>query len=302
MVNTVNCYMSMLRMMMKLAGLQPKEVEIEEGTIIHFWVNNNNNNNKKPPIILIQGFIGDGILTWQFQILSLKKNYPLYIPDLLFFGGSHTNKNERSTKFQADCIAKGLRKLGVEEKCVVVGFSYGGFVGFQMAEYYPDLVSSMVVSGSVLALSESISNKSLKRIGFSSWADYLMPTTVDGVKKLLEIGSYSLPWFPNFFYNHFLETMFNNRKERVELLEALVVKDEDVTNHQFQQRINLLWGAEEKIFNLEDANNLKKRLGDETELQLINKAGHLALLERPCAFSTSLKNMLASMNTKHKSS
>uniref|UniRef100_A0A803LP69 AB hydrolase-1 domain-containing protein n=1 Tax=Chenopodium quinoa TaxID=63459 RepID=A0A803LP69_CHEQI len=195
---------------------------------------------------------------------------------------------------QADCFAKGLRKLGVE-KCVVVGLSYGGFVGFQMAEHYPDLVDSMVVTGSVLALSESISSKALERIGFNSWPEYLMPNSVEGVKVLLDKASYSFPWMPKVFFKHIFEVMFGNRKERVAILEALVVKDEHVTNHQFRQRIHLLWGNDDKIFNMEVANNLKERLGAETNLQVLKKAGHLAPLERPCAFNKCLKKLLDSL-------
>ncbi|XP_010690865.2 uncharacterized protein LOC104904342 [Beta vulgaris subsp. vulgaris] len=263
MVNIVSCYISMLHKTMKLAGMQPKEIEIKPGTIIHFWVNKTNINTrkktkKKPPIVLIHGFAGNGILSWQFQVFSLRKKYSLYIPDLLFFGNSYTNESNRSTRFQADCFALGLRKLGVEEKCMVIGFSYGGFVGFEMAEHHPELVDSLVVCSSTLALSESISSKALERIGFCSWKDYLMPNSVEGVKVFLRIGSYRLPWLPNFFYKHCLEIMFSNRKERVELLEALVVKDEDVTSHQFHQRIHLLWGNEDKIFTLEVANSLNE--------------------------------------------
>ncbi|XP_021738625.1 uncharacterized protein LOC110705100 [Chenopodium quinoa] len=306
MVNTVSCYMSILHKMMKLVGMQSKDVEIDQGTVIHFWVNNNNDDNdednnnnnpkkKHPPLVLIHGFAGDGILTWQFQVLALRKKYDLYIPDLLFFGGSYTTSDTKITpRFQADCFAKGLRKLGVE-KCVVVGLSYGGFVGFQMAEHYPDLVDSMVVTGSVLALSESISSKALERIGFNSWPEYLMPNSVEGVKVLLDKASYSFPWMPKVFFKHIFEVMFGNRKERVAILEALVVKDEHVTNHQFRQRIHLLWGNDDKIFNMEVANNLKERLGAETNLQVLKKAGHLAPLERPCAFNKCLKKLLDSL-------
>lgn len=298
MVNIVSCYVSMLQKVMKLAGMQPKEVEIEPGTVIHFWVDKNTTNKekkKKPPVVLIHGFAGDGLLTWQFQILALRKKYSLFVPDLLFFGGSYTtNKTDRTPRFQADCLATGLRKLGVQEKCVVVGFSYGGFVGFQMAEHHPELVDSVVVSGSVITLSETISTKSLEKIGYSSWPELLMPNSVEGVKTLLDIGSHSFPWMPKVFYKHALQVMFGNRKERVELLEALLVKDEDVTNHRFQQRIHLLWGNEDKIFNPEVANSLKEKLGGKTELQVLKKAGHLALLERPRAFNKCLKKMLDS--------
>ena len=58
----------MLHKLMKSIGMHPIDVEIEPGTVIHFWVNNNkekNNKNKdgrkkkKPSLVLIQGFAGN---------------------------------------------------------------------------------------------------------------------------------------------------------------------------------------------------------------------------------------------------
>ena len=154
--------------------------------------------------MFIRGFGLDGILTWHFQALAVAKDYSVYVPDLVFFGGSITDKTDRSVKFQAECMSKGLRKLGVE-KCTLVGLSYGGMVSFKMAEMYPDLVESMVVSCSVMALTESISNAGLERIGFSSWADYLLPVSVKGVETLLQVASYKLPKLPNCIYKDIFE-------------------------------------------------------------------------------------------------
>ncbi|KAE8670675.1 hypothetical protein F3Y22_tig00112114pilonHSYRG00140 [Hibiscus syriacus] len=64
---------------------------------------------------------------------------------------------------------------------------YGGLVGFKMAEVYPELVESMVVTCSVIALTELISRA--YHLGFKSWADYLLPDSVKGVEtpfKLLQ--------------------------------------------------------------------------------------------------------------------
>ncbi|KAL9231646.1 hypothetical protein vseg_006845 [Gypsophila vaccaria] len=286
----------MLHKLMKLSGMKSKEVEIEPETKMHFWVPTKPNN-EKPNVVLVHGFAGDGILTWQFQVLFLRKKYNVYVPDLLFFGKSYTRKKERSTKFQANCLAFGLKILGLEKNCTVVGFSYGGMVSFQLAEHHPELVGSMVILDSVLAETESISRKALSRIGFTSWVDYMIPNTTEGVKVLLDYCSYenNFPKFPNFFYKHYLEVMFDNRKEKMELLEALVAKDEDVTTHQFQQVIYLVWGNEDKIFDMEVANTLKERLGGKTKLLIVEKAGHLALLERPFVFNRRLKEALDSL-------
>ncbi|KAK9667380.1 hypothetical protein RND81_14G252000 [Saponaria officinalis] len=296
MVNIVTCYRKMLHKVMKLAGMKSIEVEIDHETKIHFWVPSKPKNSN-PNIVLLHGFAGDGILTWQFQVLTLRKKYNVYVPDFLFFGKSYTSKFERSAKFQANCLAFGLKSLGLE-KCIVVGFSYGGMVSFQLAEHHPELVGSVIITDSVLGLTESISRKGLAQIGFTSWADFLIPNTSEGVKVLLDYSSYknNFPWFPRFVYQHYLEVMFNNRKERFELLDALVIKDEDVvTNHQFQQVIHLIWGNQDKIFDMEVANNLKERLGGKTRLLIVEDAGHLAMLERPSIFNRRLKEILDSL-------
>ncbi|KAM1151816.1 hypothetical protein EV1_034158 [Malus domestica] len=54
------------------------------------------NQKSKPAVLFIHGFALDGITTWQFQVLSLAKDYTVYVPDLLFFGGSTTDKLDRS--------------------------------------------------------------------------------------------------------------------------------------------------------------------------------------------------------------
>ena len=88
--------------------------------------------------MLVHGFGLDGILTWKFQVLALSKEYAVRAR----LGESITDKKEA---FQAECTAKGLRKLGVE-KCALVGLCYGGIVCFKTAEMFPDLVESIVVS------------------------------------------------------------------------------------------------------------------------------------------------------------
>ncbi|KAA8536098.1 hypothetical protein F0562_028576 [Nyssa sinensis] len=305
MVNVFSILTPLLHVLMSLAGVRRQTVEIEPGTAMNFWVPNETiKTNKdhsqkkqklnKPVVVLVHGFAVDGILTWFFQVLALTGKYAVYVPDLLFFGGSVTTSAERSSAFQAECLAKGLRKLGVE-RCTLVGFSLGGMVGFKMAKFYPDLVESMVVSGSVVEFTQSVSDALLKNIGFSRWSDYLMPDSAEGVKVLLSIASHKLPWLPDFFFRDFLQVMFSNRKERAELLEALVISDKDSTIPKYTQRIHLLWGENDKIFNLEVAHNLKERLGRETTLQYIEKAGHLSPLERPCMYNRHLKKILASL-------
>ncbi|KAL9354402.1 hypothetical protein Peur_052372 [Populus x canadensis] len=296
MVNTLSLYKPLLHGLMKVAGMRRQVVEIESGTVINFWVPSDETTAKrKSAVVFLHGFGFDGILTWQFQVLALANKYAVYVPDFLFFGDSITDKSERSPAFQAECMAKGLRKLGVE-KCTLVGLSYGGMVGFKMAEMYPNLVDSMVITCSVMALTKSISRAGLQRIGFSSWAEYLIPETVKGVKTLLDVAFYKLPWMPNFIYKDILEDMcFDHRKERHELLEELIVEDKNFTAPHFTQRIHLLWGGDDIIFDMKECRNLIDLLQGKATLHCIERAGHLVELERPFVYNRQLKKILASL-------
>ncbi|TKY55823.1 Epoxide hydrolase 4 [Spatholobus suberectus] len=307
MVNLVAAQRPLLHGLMKMAGIRPYTVEIEPGTVMSFWVPSETitkpkkkdekpkivSKPSKPTVVLVHGFASEGIVTWQFQVGALAKKYSVYVPDLLFFGGSTTDKPDRSPKFQAECLVTGLRKLGVE-RCVVVGFSYGGMVAFKMAEMYPEMVQALVISGSILAMTDSLSVASLQELGFSSSSELLLPTSVKGLKALLSVAAHKKLWFPDRLHKDFLEVMFTNRKERSELLEGLVISNRDITIPNFPQRIHLLWGENDQIFKLELAQNMKQQLGDGTTFHGIKKAGHLVHLERPCVYNRCLKQSIAS--------
>ncbi|XP_022880727.1 uncharacterized protein LOC111397995 [Olea europaea var. sylvestris] len=112
----------------------------------------------------------------------------------------------------------------------------------------------------------------------------IRPHTVE-----IEPGTVMSIWVPS-------EVMFNNRKERGELLEGLVVNNKDTTIPNFSQRIHLLWGGNDQIFKLELAQKMKEQLGDKATVEGIEKAGHLVHLERPCVYNSCLNNFLASFH------
>ncbi|XP_043711456.1 putative aminoacrylate hydrolase RutD isoform X2 [Telopea speciosissima] len=303
MVNLVAAQKPLLHGLMKMAGLRPQMVEIEPGTTMSFWVPSETikkakkkRKAKKPVVVLVHGFAAEGIVTWQFQVGSLTGKYAIYIPDLLFFGGSISNRTERSPEFQTECLVKGLKKLGVDT-CTVVGFSYGGMVGFKMAELHPDMVKYLVVSGTNPALSDSLSDETMNRLGISSSSDLLLPTSIKGLKALLKVAMHKKLWFPDCLFKDYLEVMFNNRKERGELLENLDNTKKNITIPNLTQKVHLLWGEEDHIFNMEIAQSLKGQLGDNATLQSIKKGGHLVHLERPCVYNRLLKAILASLHT-----
>ncbi|KAL4279106.1 hypothetical protein GQ457_03G002650 [Hibiscus cannabinus] len=298
-MSLLKIYRFFLYGLLKLVGLCPRKIEIESGTVVNVW--GPTGATKKPALVFIHGLGFDGVLTWQFQVFAFVKDYAVYVPDLVFFGGSITDKAGRSAAFQAECMARALRELGVE-RCTVVGLSYGGMVSFKMAEMYPELVESMVVSGSVMAVTESVGNGGIDRLGISSWGDFLLPVTAEGLESVVQVTSYNPSKLPKFIYKDLLIQggMLDYRKERLELLDALLTSDNEFTVPCYQQRIHLLWGEHDKLFDLDTARDIKQQIGENASLEWIEKAGHDVYMERPFEFNTRLKMILASFSSHRK--
>ena len=91
------------------------------------------------------------------------------------------------------------------ERCTVVRFSYGRLVAIKMAELHADLVEAMVVFGSVIEMTDSISDTMLQNLGYSSFSEMLLPTSVKGLKALLSVGAQKKLWFPYRLHKDFLE-------------------------------------------------------------------------------------------------
>ncbi|CAN6174215.1 unnamed protein product [Urochloa humidicola] len=295
----------------KMAGLRRCAVDVDDvGTVMSVWAPKDKlpatadaawETKKKEAkrdagrlsVVLLHGFAGDGIFTWVFQVGALAKHYDVYVPDLLFFGGSTSlgGGDARSPAFQAECVASALRRLGVE-RCAAVGFSYGGFVAFRMAAAHPGLVTAVVCTGSLADMPRSAGEAMLRRLGAASFAEFLLPGDVAGLRSLFAAGTHRRWWFPDFVLRDYLKLMIFNRKERSELLEGMVVSDKDAGAPSFQQDILLLWGENDSIFTMELASKLKEQLGEKASLRSISKAGHLVMLERPRVFNRCLREFL----------
>ncbi|KQJ91456.1 uncharacterized protein LOC100841782 isoform X2 [Brachypodium distachyon] len=312
----------LLSRLAKNAGLRQHAVAVDAGTVINFWLPKHKAPAKKkkkattttpvptvekdqyrgeetgkPAVVLVHGFAGDGMMTWAFQVGSLRKRYDVYVPDLVHFGGSTSPSPDRSVGFQAACVAAALERLGVE-RCAVVGFSYGGLVAFQMAAACPGLVRSVVVSGADVAYTGAMNDALLARLGGAARkiTELMLPESVAGVSRLFSAALHMRMWMPSCLLSDFLKVMYSNRKERTEMPNAMVVKDTQVLTPAFQQGILLLWGESDNFFPIESAKRLKEELGEKVTLRSIRKAGHLAQLERPFVYNRCLKEFLARVN------
>lgn len=236
----------------------------------------------RPPLVLIHGFGGNAKWQWERQIGPLSRSFDLYIPDLVFFGRSRADGEDRSVGFQARCMAEVMRCLGVE-RYAVVGISYGGFVAFRMAEMAEEAVKRVVILTAGISLTAEQRRELVGREERDA-SEILLPQRAEDLIILLRRSMYRPPrWIPAFLLRDFIEVMYKDRRrERVELLKDLLERGADVEPLPvLKQETLILWGDRDQVFPLCGAYQLQRHLGAKSRLEVIKDAGHALQLEKP---------------------
>eukprot|EP00253_Pinus_taeda_P025901 PITA_25901 len=250
-------------------GLKSEQIQLGDGTSLHCWVLQSNNpqsvGNQRPTLLLLHGFGADGLLGWDTQICHLGKHFDLLIPDLIFFGDSTTTSSERTELFQAECMRSMVEYIGVES-VIAVGHSYGGFVAFWMAHKYPNIVRGMVIVDSAICMTPLTNGPLLEELGFSDIKDFLIPNSAKGLKTILNVSFYKMPWLPGFLY-------------------------EDLW-----QDVLIVWGEKDRVFTLEEAYVVQRHIGEKAKLVVIKDCGHVLPLEKPTELNQTILKFLRSDN------
>ncbi|KAK6920802.1 Alpha/beta hydrolase fold-1 [Dillenia turbinata] len=188
-------------------------LEINHDTTLHFWgptpSKQENPGSKsikknKPALILIHGFGPLAVWQWRSQVQSLSPFFNLYVPDLVFFGGSSTSCSERSEVFQAESVGRLMEKLGVESYSVM-GTSYGGFVSYHVARMWPERVEKVVIASSGVNMTTKDGEELMRRANVEKLEDLMLPHTPSQLRTLMRLAIFKpVPRLPDFFLHHFL--------------------------------------------------------------------------------------------------
>ena len=202
--NFVWMYSRYIRRCFTGAGLWSQALALDDQTTMHFW-GPRNKTPHKPSLVLIHGFGPVATWQWRRQVRSLAPHFNVYIPDLIFFGGSSTTSTERSEVFQAKSVGKLLDKLEVV-KLHVVGTSYGGLVAYNLAKMLGEgRVMKVVIASSGVNMTASSNQAIVRTSQLDSIEDLMLPSSPHHLRKLMSLSIYKPPHIvPDFVLNAFI--------------------------------------------------------------------------------------------------
>jgi pimeloyl-ACP methyl ester carboxylesterase len=243
-------------------------------------------------LLFIHGFGGNGDFTWSRQMKKFASHYRVIVPDLLWFGQSHSTYQPGLTA-QTKAICMLLEHLGIQ-KVHIVGLSYGGFVCFDLQQKIPEKIASVVIVDSPgppykLAYLQEF----LERNGANLASDIFVPENPDGLQKLIDIAMYRSFKIPQNILRELYDKEWNSyQDEQKRLLGELPENQERFKSFSQFNKSNFLviWGEDDAVFPLKSGQELAEFLG--CELISYKRCGHLAPAEKSRKFNRSLKKFL----------
>ncbi|KAK2393219.1 hypothetical protein P8452_15267 [Trifolium repens] len=276
-----------------VAGLRSVVTDLGDGTTMHCWIPKLHNP-CKPSLVLVHGFGANAMWQYGEYLRHFITHFNLYVPDLLFFGGSFTSRPERTESFQALCLMKLMEAHGVN-RLSLVGISYGGFVGYSLAAQFPEVIEKLVLCCAGVCLEEiDMKNGLFKVSSLEEASSILLPQTPDKLRELMRL-SFVRPArvVPSWFLEDFIHVMCTDHiEQKRELLEA-ILKDRQLSNlPKINKPTLIMWGEQDQVFPLELGYRLKRHIGENTQMVIIKNAGHALNIEKPKEFARHLKSFL----------
>lgn len=136
---------------------------------------------KQLPLVMIHGF-GCGASIWCLNMDSLSDHRKIYAFDVLGFARSsrpYFSKSEKMAEFEiVESIERWRKAIGLDEKFILCGHSFGGYLSLAYALQFPDRVAHVV-------LADPWGIPSHQTASASSSAQIVLPSWVKLVARLI---------------------------------------------------------------------------------------------------------------------
>ena len=230
------------------------------------WLEQGKNGN---PIILLHGLMG-GIDNFGEMVDIISTKYKLYGLDLKLFEGI---KLKVSVKALSDYLYNFMNHLKLES-ATLIGNSMGGHIGLIFAKKNPNMVDSLILTGSSGLYENSMGDSFPRR----------------GDKDYIRMKTEEVFYNPKVATDELVNNIFEIATNRIKVLKLLAYAKSAIRHNMSQDLPHiqiptcLIWGAEDKVTPPHVAKEFHDLLPN-SELNWIPLCGHAPMWEHPKKFS-----------------
>ena len=221
------------------------------------------------PIILLHGLMG-GIDNFGEMVDIISTKYKVYGLDLKLFEGI---KLKVSVKALSDYLYNFMNHLKLES-ATLIGNSMGGHIGLIFAKKNPNMVDSLILTGSSGLYENSMGDSFPRR----------------GDKDYIRMKTEEVFYNPKVATDELVNNVFEIATNRIKVLKLLAYAKSAIRHNMSQDLPHiqiptcLIWGAEDKVTPPHVAKEFHDLLPN-SELNWIPLCGHAPMWEHPKKFS-----------------
>jgi pimeloyl-ACP methyl ester carboxylesterase len=247
---------------------------------IYYCMSQSGKPDHRPPLLLIHG-AGACHLCWPAELRRLA-GHTVYALDLPGHGNS-AGTGQHTIAAYASKVIEFLSAMGIFQ-ATLIGHSMGGAVALQAAYEYPKQVAALglIASGATINvpsnLIENLSNATMIPVAFEWFQKHLFSVNSSEVmiSKTMRILAQARP---GVLYGDWQACAQFDLRSKV---------------HQINIPVWLATGAEDQITPVSSANFIASQLLS-ARMQILPRAGHMLMLEKPQYLGASLSDFLAEL-------
>jgi pimeloyl-ACP methyl ester carboxylesterase len=243
------------------------------------------------PLLLVHGFPLDHTL-WQHQMQPLATGYRVIAPDLRGIGGSDPVSSDPLTMAAlADDLAQLLDGLDVHEPVHYCGLSMGGYIAWEFWRRHPHRLRSLILCDTKAADDSAETKATREKWATDVLRDGMAAVMPDILPKLL--GTTTFQQQPA-VVEQVRRMLQNTRPETFAAGQRGMALRHDMRPYLPEIRLPtlLIVGSEDAISPPSEMATVAESIRD-SRLVSIPKVGHLTPLEGPEAFTSALREFLA---------
>lgn len=273
------------------AGLTSKTLRV--GDVV--WSYSEGGNKNKPTVLLIHG-LASSRDTWNSVAKSLTPYYHVIIPDLPSAGSTQIPENfDLSVPNVTEQLRRFIEAAHIQDNLNIAGHSLGGTIAMFYASQYPfDTKSLFLIStGGIFKTNNTNYLKNpiyLKQLLITQKGD------LDFVMKKV---MFDQPFTASVIRNEQEKLFIAKSQDTAKIINQIDALNRLYTPTTFTTMVKnieaptlILWGNQDQIVNVDVANELKSILKRPEEPVILNRVGHMPLLEAPERVSDDYLNFL----------
>ncbi|MDX2321468.1 MAG: alpha/beta hydrolase [Moritella sp.] len=263
---------------LKSAGFEQHRMSLQEGGTLSYW-----RGGEGQPLLLIHGFGGNAVTTWQSEMLELSKDYQVIAPDLPWFGDSFS-AGEANLTTETQAIWQLIDELQLDN-VNIASISYGGFITFNMlnnsAGQAPRINKAIIIASPGPYFSDDDLAALNKRFAVDNAEDFFVPKNSDELRRLFD-GIFVKPkMMPDFIADQIYQTYFSAWHKQKSVMIQSLPNDRDLLLAApiTATPTLLIWGENDRVFPVESGIYLSKKI--QAPLVVIPDTGHGVTNEQP---------------------